>query len=367
MKKFEFPAGLEWRLRVRKPARTHRAFRILKQWDENGRTKSVTVEDLRLDKLNIKYVAGKLTEAEVLNQIDLLLVDLYKQAEVRVFKPQGATENKRLVDQFFEEEYKHRVLVDKYASYQDYARAVDLVGDISLHTANEKQLQARIDERTMGNVEKQRRIVRKITTLLLWLGRYDVKLRKHKPQRTVVKYITERELEKLLPVLDPNLALMARMAFYTGCRMGELFGLEESSWVAERTIRVEGQIDRKGEYRDTKNRSTRLVYFLSENEEYFREWLRCKGQVPDTMRFNASAKIKAACRQVFPNSKNKHIKFHDLRHSYAIHLIQNGVNLTLVAQALGNTIKVTEKHYVGYTLTNETIEVIKGAMNKKSS
>ncbi len=40
--------------------------------------------------------------------------------------------------------------------------------------------------------------------------------------------------------------------------------------------------------------------------------------------------------------------FHDLRHSYARHLCNSGVNLKLVSECLGNSQSVCEKYYAGW-------------------
>lgn len=64
-----------------------------------------------------------------------------------------------------------------------------------------------------------------------------------------------------------------------------------------------------------------------------------------------------ACKKLFKD-KTKHCKWHDLRHSYAVLLIGRGATITLVAQSMGNSVKVCEEYYSGYVLTSEGIETL---------
>ena len=59
--------------------------------------------------------------------------------------------------------------------------------------------------------------------------------------------------------------------------------------------------------------------------------------------------LQQACKAAFLQEKEKHLKFHDLRHSYAIYLLSLGMSLERVAQSLGNSIQFCQQYYVGFT------------------
>lgn len=56
------------------------------------------------------------------------------------------------------------------------------------------------------------------------------------------------------------------------------------------------------------------------------------------------------------------LRFHDLRHSYAIELLNHGVSLSLTAQALGNSVQVCQEYYAGFELSDEGLDVIRGKL-----
>jgi integrase len=77
-------------------------------------------------------------------------------------------------------------------------------------------------------------------------------------------------------------------------------------------------------------------------------------------------RVRTAGRKVFPKDTSKHIKFHDLRHSYAIHLLNQGVPIGLVAQALGDSVQVTQENYLGFCLTDEGVSMVRTILDGKA-
>ena len=84
------------------------------------------------------------------------------------------------------------------------------------------------------------------------------------------------------------------------------------------------------------------------------------------MRNKINKRFKSACRAVFKD-KSKHCKWHDLRHSYAIFLLTKGVPIQLVAQSMGNSVSVCEKHYAGFVLTDVGISAINNILTPKEN
>jgi hypothetical protein len=78
----------------------------------------------------------------------------------------------------------------------------------------------------------------------------------------------------------------------------------------------------------------------------------------------------------FPNNPDKQIIFHDLRHSYAIHLLSIGMTMEDMARGIGDTMEVCEEFYAGFSHTSESassmaerylrrVETVKEAQSKK--
>ena len=95
-------------------------------------------------------------------------------------------------------------------------------------------------------------------------------------------------------------------------------------------------------------------------------WLERWLQLPeeDRHRFRLqkpSAKLKIACMKGIGRDN---VTFHSLRHSRAIYMISRGVTIELVAQNIGNTPQVCEKHYYGHVLSDQGAEFMKQILNK---
>ena len=85
--------------------------------------------------------------------------------------------NRDLLEKFWKDEYEHRDLVDFESSKNDFKRAIEVAGPLSLYSASREDLQKEIAKHAKGN--KQRRVVSRLNTLLKYIQR-NVKLRKDK-------------------------------------------------------------------------------------------------------------------------------------------------------------------------------------------
>ena len=68
-----------------------------------------------------------------------------------------------------------------------------------------------------------------------------------------------------------------------------------------------------------------------------------------------------ACLQAPRAPREKHLVAHDLRHSFAIRMLERA-NLTYVALQLGNRIELCQEHYTGYELHDEGISILRDLM-----
>ncbi len=219
-------------------------------------------------------------------------------------------------------------------------------------------IQQEIDRRFKGN--KQRSIVSALNQLLKFTGR-NIKLREAREEIAHVSYISENELELLLTQIeDEKFRLMHEVAFATGLRAGELFGLLPEH-IKEDYIEVGSQIDVSRIRRHVKNRKPRKAYMLPGYEKKIREW--AKIPIEERLKFR-NRSIARITRTASRKALKKEITFHALRHSYAIYLVSKGVGLTHVAQFIGDTLKVTERYYSGHVSTPESIQLVKTILKR---
>lgn len=346
---------------LKKPdTKSRRSFSILKREYSGNTSTYKKIKNEALDSINIAYK----NKSKTLDACTLLakevLIQLYKELNRSNPKIVHNSANRDLLEKYWEDEYSHRDLIDVESSKNEFKRAVEAVGSLSLYTATREDLQRQISKSVKGN--KQRRIVSRLNALLKFIQR-GIKLRKDKRNQTEPAHLSLVDFQKMIKFIeDSDFKLLCEVAFYSGLRIGEIFAITPKA-VKDNIILVQAQIDRDGVRRETKNRIYRKAFVIKEGRTLINEW--CKVDASKLRNIRASSLVRTACKKAFPSDKTKWIKFHDLRHSYAVHLLSSGVSLSLVAQSLGNSIVVCQAHYAGFTLADESINSIENVMNNK--
>jgi len=312
---------------------------------KNGKNKTLYPDQLRtinekfkLGQLN--YDQARLLAEEVLEKITPKQAVVHNQA------------NLKLVEDYWEKDYGSRDLVDASSAKNRLLRAAEAVGTLSILIATRNDLQDQVDRRFKGN--RQRDIVAALNQLLKFAGR-DIRLRKSREEIKRIRKITVDELYRILPYIkDEKLRLMHEVAFGTGLRAGELFGITEENLKKEH-LEFDTQIDVDGIRRHTKNRKSRSAYILQKFRPAVKEWVAIP--LSDRLKFRKRS-IAKITREASKKALDREITFHDLRHSYAVYLISKNVSLSLVAQSLGDSIRVAERYYVGFAPEPESIAQI---------
>jgi integrase len=153
-----------------------------------------------------------------------------------------------------------------------------------------------------------------------------------------LRFLSEEEIETLLPHCLPHLRPIVETSLLSGMRAGELLSLR---WEQI----VNGMIYLK----DTKGNKPRQIPISDRLEQVFKE-VRHRHQFKssyvfcnkDGNRFNdIRASFKSACRKAGIID----FRFHDLRHTFASHLVMRGVGLRAVQELLGHCdIKLTMRY-----------------------
>ena len=159
---------------------------------------------------------------------------------------------------------------------------------------------------------------------------------------------TPEEFQRFLTMVDvPVLKLYFEFLFWTGCRRGEALAIQKNDVSDKHAIIRYSQRARKNGLKPTKTKQVRRIELddqlwndlqplLSQNGKYL--FGEDDGLTPNYVgnHFN----------QAVQDSGVKKIRIHDLRHSHATWLINNGVNIVAVSKRLGHaTIEQTLKTY----------------------
>ena len=149
------------------------------------------------------------------------------------------------------------------------------------------------------------------------------------PERQVERILTDDEARRLVNACGPSVRPVVVTALNTGMRRGEILELRwENVDFERRFIRVE---------RSKNNRSRKVPMNSTLASELDR--LRANG-IPFVFMQRAGERLKSiasafatACRRAGIG----HVRFHDLRHTFATNLVMNGVDLVTVKEILGHS------------------------------
>ena len=170
-----------------------------------------------------------------------------------------------------------------------------------------------------------------------------------KQAREVVKesgYLEKDEVAALLQACGSRLRPVLVTAVYTGMRFGELMGLEWRNVDFERGFIT---------LRDTKNSETRFVPMNPAVKEALEDHRRRQAQetgslvplvFPNPRTGVPYKELRKGFRKALDDAGiTRHIRFHDLRHTAASHLVMAGVDLRTVGKILAHkTAQITLRY-----------------------
>ena len=170
------------------------------------------------------------------------------------------------------------------------------------------------------------------------------RIQKVKPLKGEVKrlrYLTSEEINKLLSVCDNSLYPIVFTALNTGMRREEILSLKWSN------------IDLKNGYihiETSKNKERRDVPINASLLNLFKRMFTERRIDTDYVFVNPLTgtrltDIKRSFHTALKKAGIKDFRFHDLRHTFASHLVMSGVDLTTVKELLGHKdIKMTLRY-----------------------
>jgi integrase len=153
-----------------------------------------------------------------------------------------------------------------------------------------------------------------------------------------LRFLTDAEVEALLKACPPHLKTIVEVALLTGMRRGELLGLK---W---------DQIRNGFIYlTETKSGKARQIPVSDRLAQVFKE-LRQKNQLKSPHVFCDSLgrrfyEVKRSFASACRRAGLEDFRFHDLRHTFASHLVMKGIGLKAVQELLGHAdLKMTMRY-----------------------
>jgi len=147
-----------------------------------------------------------------------------------------------------------------------------------------------------------------------------------------LKYLATEEISLLLSVCPPYLRDIVEFVIHTGLRRGELFSLKWSDIDLKNKLLI---------LKNTKNNEERVIPL---NDIALNVLRRVPRQLHSEYVFTSPATktgsqiidIKKSFKTALEKAGIKDFRFHDLRHTFASHLIMAGVDLTTVKELMGH-------------------------------
>ena len=334
-------------IRALPPSGKHKSFRFQKQ--EEANSKWTTIKTDEIDAFNRLYREGTLSDSDTKSRVAAILASLYLKRDAGKPRRLALPGNVKILNKFTEETYTPSKLLrmadGSHAAAINYLNAaLKAVGDVPVDGPADP-IQATLDQQFRSRPNIHSKHVMAVNRLRKYLALpYIHHLRS---EDIIIVYLSEAEIVELIGKLDDPYRTIVAVAFYTGLRKGEIFGLEPHDIKAENTLNIVRQITVKGETKKPKNRKARKAFVLPGGMEWVRRWLEMKTGVGRSNRVNG--KIRDA---------GVPIRFHDLRHSYAVHLIGKGATLEWVARSMGHSTDVCERYYAGFVLTDDAITLM---------
>lgn len=319
-----------------------------------------------LDTLNQTLKKGLVTSHQAELEIKNVIIPQLKKSlgiqDQAQIKSLINDQNYKIYTKFWEEEYLGRDLVAPGVSQGEFLKALSYIEPLSIMTSDRKEIQRKLDATLSGS--RHKRYGGRINQLLGYLNRGFVLYLK-KAEIPTVHYIDWTELQSIVShIQNPDIQALAVVLFCTGARLGEAFTFKPRDLKADGSIFINQQMDRHLRIREIKNRKPHKTLLLPEGQEAFQKWAAITNK--QDLRKRTQHPIIDAAKKTF-NDKERQISPHDLRHSYAIHMLGLGVPIDRVAKLLGDSVKTTEDYYAGFVMSSNEIDFVKRIIEKSKA
>lgn len=330
-----------------RPDKTHKTYRFQEFLSETQ--KWTTIHSDEIDAFNRLVKSKALSDADAENRAEAIKIAWYKERDKDNVIPLLMSGNAKVLTEFLAVKYteaKVKRLAPTSLNAETYylQNALLALGNVAIEGPIEP-IQKAIDDKFEDRPSIHKKRATSINRLRKYLGlTYIEHLR---PEKEEVVYLSLAQFGELQKKLDGAYKILCAVAFYTGMRRGEIFALEPSDIKGD-VIHVVRQIDANGNLRLPKNRKKRKAFIIPGGEEWLQKWFEIKASTSRQLKLSAMCQEKA------------NIRFHDLRHSYAVYMISKGATIDWVAKSLGHSRETCERFYCSHVLDSDSTALLRG-------
>lgn len=371
--KISGPIDSEIKFFILRPNKTRRLFAIQAYKEPVRRGKREYFKEgteifkelaLKVSPINSQFLDNGIDEETSNDMLWEIINEYRKRQGTRSFALRGSRLSKAnvaLLEKFWQKRYAHKTLVSPEAAYSSFNRALRLAGDISVYTSTPQDFRDQLEKNTKNN-DQYRYSVSALNEILKFVGR-DFVLSKPEEEYKEVRYINESEVKSLAESAPSHeFKLCTYVLFGTGCRTAEAYAIDPAS-LGKKSVHVLKQLPWRKKKADAAPRVKKpkrgkqgWVGVITSTWKYVQEWAKLDKTKID--RYAYYNWITSEALKKWPNDKSKHIHPHDLRHSHAIHLLDQGVSIEGVARNLRNRVEICQKYYTGHEHSPHSLEEI---------
>jgi integrase len=355
---------------IKRPDAKRRTFSVHRKiYRENLPPQQPKLVDERIEAINSQFLAGTLDEQSAWRQIKQVIESIKEKEKLPdhlINKQLASEDNEKLFKALWKRKYeKNRKILRKHTAMNEFKYAINALGDCSLFSIEENELIDLCHQIFLDHQHK--RYVGRINSLLAQAKR-GFKLKTKKPEKTRIRYVTWDEFIKIRSnIEDVNLRNLYTTLFVTGVRLGEAFTIDPDKVLKGRPLPISTQLTESLIVRQRKNKVPYEAIILEFGFEAVRQWANLDFKIKQSYRKRCQHPLIKIARKLFPNEPLKQISPHDLRHSYCMHLLGQGVNITQVSKLIGDTVRTVESHYSDLIQSKAEYELVLKLLNQKSA
>lgn len=244
-------------------------------------------------------------------------------------------------------------------------RKLDTIGPAEIERFKAEKLASGLDKKSVNNLLC---VLRKLLNLAVEYGKlaHAPKVKALKAEHKAYRFLDFEEMERFLAASEPQWKPLLVTALKTGLRVGELLALkwEDLDLVAGRLV-VRRTLWRKLEGPPKGGRSREVplsdlaIATLKTHRHLRGPYVFCEA---DGARLNHNRVKELVPRTCKRAGLAKRLTTHDLRHTFASHLVMRGVSLKAVQELLGHsTIEMTMRYaHLSPEVNREAVKLLDG-------